>query len=495
MKNVLIVAGREFRQITGMKSFWLTLFLIPVALALGPVLADTLDEDEATKVMLVDRSGGDTARAIEQRFALEQDRGTLADLARYVRRHDLERADRQAPWAQFDRWYTDADIAAYREAGGLETAIVRLSAVKAEGTPEFEPYPDNYTFIEPPTSISQAQGEALQAAVDAAIDPPDGEELAEYVVLIGEDYPEQPLVRLWSNDTPRTSFVSTLQDVLTTDLRARLLASQGMDAGTSAAIQSARPAIAVTVPPPGDGAKEALLVRSIVPLALAYILMMSLMLSGSWMLQSSVEERSNKLLESLLACVRAEELMWGKLIGSVAVGLSMILFWVICAGVIVFATQGVIADFIKPALEPISSPGTILTIIYFFIAGYIAISIIFLAIGSMSDSMNEAQGFLMPVLFAILLPVTFVLQAILMDNLGVLLQALTWIPLWSPFTVLGRLGTGIEVWELIGSGVLLAAFIVLEFIYLGRLFRASLLATGQKPGMKIMLERLQRKSA
>ena len=492
MRNVLIVAAREFRQITAMKSFWLTLLLIPVALALGPILTNTLDDAEPTKVMLIDRTGGQVAQAVEERFAVEQDRRTLTSLARYVRRHDLERADPQAPWAQFDRWYTEEDIAAYREAGGLPSALERINAVKEAEVSEFEPSVADYEFIPAATSLAQAQGEALQAAVDEVIDPPEGDEIAEYVVLIGENYPQEPVVRLWSNDTPRSSFILALQDVLTTDLRSRLFVSQGIEPATSAAIQSAQAAIAVTVPPPGDGAREALIVRSIVPLALSYILMMSLMLSGSWMLQSSIEERSNKLLESLLACVRAEQLMWGKLIGSVAVGLSMITVWVICAAVAVFATQGAMADFIAPALEPISSPWMILTIIYFFVAGYVAISIIFLAIGSMSDSMSEAQGFLMPVLFAILIPVSFVLQAVLADNSGFLLKVLTWIPLWAPFTVLGRLGTGIEVWEVIGSGLVLAGFIVLEFIYLGRLFRASLLASGQKPGIKLMLERLKR---
>ncbi|MGB3739124.1 MAG: ABC transporter permease [Pontixanthobacter sp.] len=491
MNNILIVAAREFRQIVSMKSFWLTLLLIPFALLVGPLFADTLDDDDATKVMIVDRANGGTADAIARKFAIEQDRANLSSFAKYVRRHDLERADPDAPWAQFDRWYTDADVAAFREAGGIDAARERIAGIVEDGTPEYELPPVNYKFIEPPAALAQAQDSDWETQVDAAIDPDEGEALADYVVLIGADYAQQAVVRLWSNDTPRLSFVETLQDVLTVDLRNRLLADQGVSADASAAVQTAQPAIAVTTPPPGDGAREALLVRSIIPLALAYILMMSLVLSGSWMLQSSVEERSNKLIESLLACVRADQLMWGKLIGTVAVGLSMILFWAICAGIIVFTTQGMVADYIRPALEPISDPGIILAIIYFFIAGYIAVSIIFLAIGSMSDTMNEAQGFLMPILFAILLPVTLVLQAILLDNTGPLVHVLTWIPLWTPFTVLARLGAGIEAWELIGSGLMLAGFIVLEFVYLGRLFRASLLATGQKAGFKTMIARLK----
>ena len=102
-----------------------------------------------------------------------------------------------------------------------------------------------------------------------------------------------------------------------------------------------------------------MLVRSILPLAACYLLMMSLMLSGSWMLQGTVEERSNKLLETVLACVSPEELMYGKLLGTIAVGLSMILVWVLCGVGAAYATHGAIADMIRPALAPLTSPGTI----------------------------------------------------------------------------------------------------------------------------------------
>ena len=183
--------------------------------------------------------------------------------------------------------------------------------------------------------------------------------------------------------------------------------------------------------------------------------------------------------------------MYGKLLGGLSVGLLMIAVWAGCAAVAAYATQGVIADMIRPALEPVSSPGAILTILYFFIAGYIGISMIFVAIGAMVDSMSEAQGYLMPVLLAILLPITFLLQAILAGREGWIVQVLTWVPLWTPFAVLARLGMGIETWVLVGTGALLAATIALELIFLGRLFRASLLATGQKPTLGRMLERLR----
>ena len=492
MRNILLVAVREFRQIAMMKSFWLTLLLVPVALAIGPLFAQSLDEEEATRVMILDRAGGSAAAAIEQQFALEEDRHTLRDLSRYVRRHELEAADPDAAWTQHDRWYINADVEQFRRQGGLDAALERIERVRPEGTPEFEQHDPEYRFVAPQPALLSAQGDELDERIDALLDADEDETTeasADYVLLIGEGYPADPTIRLWSKDQPRTSFVTRLQEVLTGELRQRLLTQQGLSIEQANAVQSAAPAIAVTTPPPGGGAREALLIRSIVPLALSYVLMMSLMLSGSWMLQGSIEERSNKLLESLLACIRPEELMYGKLAGALAVGLSMITVWVGCAAIAVLFTQGAIADMIRPALEPLSSPGVVLAMIFFFVAGYIAISIIFVAIGAMADSMSEAQGYLMPVLLGILLPITLLLNSIVAGKEGLIVKLLTWIPLWTPFTVLARLGTGIEWWEMVGAGLLLAAFVAFEVVYLGRLFRASLLATGQKPGLKQLMER------
>ncbi len=493
-RNVLLVAIREFRQVAAMKSFWLTLLLIPAALAIGPIFTRALDEDEAARVVVIDRAGGGAADAVEQRFGMEDDRRTLRALSRYVRRHSLESADPQAPWTQHDRWYTDADVAAYRQAGGVDAAVGKIDRVRAEETPEFDPPAAEYSFARANAALASAKGEALQEQADALLDADsdagDGK-AADLVLLIGEGYPEDPTVRLWSKDQPRASFVATLREVLTADLQQRLLTSQGLSQESALAIQTAAPAIAVTTPPPGGGAREAMLIRSIVPLALSYILMMSLMLSGSWMLQGSVEERSNKLLESLLACIRPEELMYGKLLGALAVGLSMITVWVGFAVAAAFLTQGAIADMIRPALAPITSPDAIIAMIFFFVAGYVAISIIFVAIGALADSMSEAQGYLMPVLLGILLPITLLLNTIVAGKDGLMVQLLTWIPLWTPFAVLARLGSGIEWWEMVGAGLLLAAFVALEVIFLGRLFRASLLATGQKPGLRQLMDRFR----
>lgn len=94
-------------------------------------------------------------------------------------------------------------------------------------------------------------------------------------------------------------------------------------------------------------------------------------------------------------------------------------------------------------------------IVFFFIAGCVMISTSFIAIGSMAPSISKAQGFIM--LNA--LPLQMVLA-----NID---------------------GIGIATWELM-------VVIIAELVLVGRMFRASLLASGQKPTLATVLQRMRR---
>ena len=130
MKNILIVAAREFRQIASMRSFWLTLLIMPLSFVIGGFAPKLIHGDDPSRVMVIDRTGGGEAKAIEQRFTLESGRDELSRLSRYVQRHHLERADRTALWSQHDRWYSDGDVARFVASGGAAAAKAKIAAVK-----------------------------------------------------------------------------------------------------------------------------------------------------------------------------------------------------------------------------------------------------------------------------------------------------------------------------------------------------------------------------
>ena len=484
IKHILLVAAREYRQIASTRSFWLTLLIIPLALAARPLLSRFADKPHTETVMLIDQSGGGVAAAIAHRIELDRQCQVMDALSRYVVRHNLSRAAPDAAWSRKGRWFSDADVEAFIASGGQKAAVARIAAISKSDADAFEAPDPEYRIVETPAAITAAPRGAINGLLAPLLRPADksGHKPIDYVVLIPRDFGVSPMVRLWANGVPRSSFVSRLQGVLTSQLRTRYLLANGVAGPTAAAAASLEPAIGLTTPPEGSG-RERVVIRSILPLISAYILLMSLVLSGSWMLQGAIEERSNKLIETVLACITPNELMYGKLVGTVAIGLSMIATWVVCGLFAAFATHGAIADLIRPALEPVSTPGSIAAILFFFIAGYLMVSMIFLVIGAMSDSMREAQGFLTPVLLLIMLPVTLLVQAVLRDTGGPIIEALTWIPLYTPFAVLARLGSGIPTWEMLGAGGTLLLFIVIEVVALGRIFRASLLSGGGRPSL------------
>ncbi|GAA4000272.1 ABC transporter permease [Sphingomonas humi] len=492
MNNILLVALREYRQITRMRSFWLTLLILPIALAIAPLTQRFMSGDEADRVMIIDQGDGAVGGAIATRLRLDEDRRAMSELARYVQRHKLS-APGDAPWAKNDRWFSDAEVARFAADGGTAAAIARIKPMVPDGTPEFDPPEPRLVMVAAPADLAALQGTALDRRIDTLLKPEQGSKAKpiDAVVLVPANFLKTGTARLSSSGRPNLQLVGSVQDVLTRALRQGLLSESGVPAAIATAAATVTPNLLISQPAPGSGAREAMLVRSIVPLASSYLLMMALMLSGSWMLQGTVEERSNKLLETVLATISPEQLMTGKLLGTVAVGLTMIAVWIGCGAFAAFATQGAIADMIRPALAPLTSWTTIAAMIYFFVAGYIAISVFFLAVGAISDSMNDAQGYLMPIILAIVLPISVLIQGILDGGKGIGVAVLTWIPIWTPFAVLARLGLGIPTWEVIGSGVLLGAFVVVQLLLLGRLFRASLLASGQKPSFKELLGRLR----
>jgi len=111
------------------------------------------------------------------------------------------------------------------------------------------------------------------------------------------------------------------------------------------------------------------------------------------------------------------------------------------------------------------------------------ISMIFLTIGAMSDSFRDAQSYLSPVMLVIAMPFAIIAQAVLRDPSSLGVRIMSWIPIYTPFTMLARLGAGVPLWEVVGCGLTLAAFIAIEVVLLGRVFRASLLGAGSKPNL------------
>jgi ABC-2 type transport system permease protein len=492
--RTLLVAEREIRAILRLKSFWFTLVSFPLLIALGGLVGTLLGNDEPERLMIVDRSGGKVGAALVRRIEIDHQREVMRDLARYVERMDLGAETRRRIWATPGRWFDDATVARFEREGGLAAAEQELERIRPANASRFEAPEPSYEIVAAPGALRGGEDAAVARAAARLTDGEDLADRVDYLVDVPPNFGPNPVVRIWAASSPRQSLVAGIEVELTRALRTRLLAANGVSDEVASAASLVAPAIQLTIPRDGEG-RDGMMIRSAAPAFSVYLLIMAIFVSATWMLQSTVEERGDKLIESVLACAAPDELLHGKLIGTVAVTSLVVLAWVGAAAAAVPFLPADVLDLLKIALAPLASASNILAFAYFFVAGYLLASMMFLAVGALSNSMQESQAYLTPVMLILLVPISVLLQPATLESGGRFLEIAQWIPIYTPFVVLVRLGNGVPVWELLATAALVAGFLALEFVGISRLFHATLLRTGQPPRLGELLRLMRRGQA
>lgn len=234
---------------------------------------------------------------------------------------------------------------------------------------------------------------------------------------------------------------------------------------------------------PRDRDTAAVIARFAVPLVFVVLLFVSLMMSTSYLVQGTAEEKENKVVEVLLAAADPDEILAGKLVGLGTAGLLQVTVWfsMLLAAGLLFA--GMLAGL------GVGIPwGSMLVAGPFFASAYLFFGSLMLATGSLGGGYKESQQ--LTAVWGILaaLPLMF-LGSMIPQPHGTVATVLTWIPFSAPVTVVLRMALGpegIAAWEIAGA---LAVMVVSIFVALrlgGRLFRLGLLS-GSRPGLREIL--------
>ena len=484
MKRTLLVAVREYRQVASTRGFWITLLALPLAIGISILSSVLFRPPSGSAYILIDQSGGRYGAAIERRLELDHQRRVLTNLAAYVRRWNVASADPRAPWASSHVWFSDADAEAFARAGGATAALREIEPRLPPGAPPFEAPTPGFVEVPAPAGLPIDQGpERLGAALvphlQGEIVTPAGKRSLAAVVYIPRDFGQPSgIVHVWTGGSAGALLIDVARAELTRALRLSAFQAQGLSATTAARLDALAAPIEVSQPVE-HGGRDRLVIRSLLPLGLVYLLLITTITTGAWMLQGVIEERSNKLLESLLACVHPGDLMHGKLIGLGAIGMTVAAVWAGCAATAAFVARGALADVLGPTMATLDQPWMLAALLFYFVSGYLIVAMAYLAIGSVSNSMQDAQGYMMPVILLIMVPVSLMISSTVSNPDGPLPKILSWIPVYTPFAMLARFGSGVSLVEVIGTGVLTAAFVVLEYWLLGRVFQSNLLSSGQ----------------
>ncbi|HLQ36586.1 MAG TPA: ABC transporter permease, partial [Planctomycetota bacterium] len=117
---------------------------------------------------------------------------------------------------------------------------------------------------------------------------------------------------------------------------------------------------------------------------------------------------------------------------------------------------------------------------------------VLVAIGSVCNSLKEAQNLLQPVFLLLMIPL-FAMVPIVQEPNGTMARVFTYIPIYTPFAMMNRASGPPAAWEYAVTTVLILVSVFVAFKAAGKIFRVGVLMTGKPPKLKEILGWLRAK--
>lgn len=217
----------------------------------------------------------------------------------------------------------------------------------------------------------------------------------------------------------------------------------------------------------------------LLPGAFMILMLMGVMTGGQYLLTTTIEEKSSRVVELLLSAVSSVELMTGKIVGQMAVGLTLLLIYNAVGIVALFAFER--ADMIDGVV--------IAWMLVFFALAYFMFASIMAAIGSSVNELREAQALMTPVMLFVMIPYFFFLP-VTRDPNSVLSTVLSYIPPISPFIMIMRVASSTPppLWQVL---LAVAVNVVGVFVFVwfaAKVFRVGLLMFGKPPNLATLVK-------
>jgi ABC-2 type transport system permease protein len=237
---------------------------------------------------------------------------------------------------------------------------------------------------------------------------------------------------------------------------------------------------------------------------------MFIFIYGAQIMQGIIEEKMSKVVEVIVSSVRPFQLMMGKIIGLASVGLLQFLIWIVLItsmSTVVLALFGVQSPTqemmqmngqyqavaqqsssmeLLATLSQIPWMYVVFNFLFYFIGGYLLYGALFAAVGSAVDSPAEAQQFMFPITIPMLISYFALFTFILQDPHGTISVWLSIIPFTSPIAMMGRIGFGVPLWQLLLSMAFLVGGFILTTWFAGRIYRVGILMHGTKVNYKVL---------
>jgi len=223
----------------------------------------------------------------------------------------------------------------------------------------------------------------------------------------------------------------------------------------------------------------------LLPILMGVLFIISVNVSGGYLLQAVVEEKENRTMEIILTSVSTDQLMAGKIIGNLFVGLTQLLIWLVASaiGVLVFLR-------FQPQAGGLSvGPSFFWVMGLTFLPAFIMIAALMAMVGATVTETREAQQVSGPFSLLIVVPLWF--TAAIMENPNSPLSIIfSLFPFTSPITMTMRAGfSTVPAWQLILSITLLFITAAGSLWLASRAFRLGMLRYGKKLSFRELLQK------
>jgi ABC-2 type transport system permease protein len=430
MRNIYLIFQRDFLGYVKAWGFWLSLAAVPIFLLIGASFGYFAASSSPVRYYAVVEPGTAIAAAIEAEFVRSEEAALKA-------------------------------AAEFAGQAGVDVPEVEASrkfiAVEAPG----RTIDDLRPYLSGERTVSGPSGE--RGLFAAFILAEDGKSL-----------------QYWSSDVNVSGLRSTAETAVRNLSRRDALIAAGLNADFIATVdEAAMPVTEFRVRDAGEaGASEVTMADrapGIVAVALSYFLWLMVFSIIQYLLMGTIEERSNKIFDTLLTSVTLPQLLSGKLLAVFAVTSTMMLSWSLFSVVgSVFAASQLpgLMDVVQPFIAALTDPGLIVPALISFVLGYILYGAIFMALGSLCDTIQEAQTLLSPMMILLMLPM-FAIFVAFQDPGSPVIDYASWVPIFTPFLLILRIPSDPPLWELVAQMALMAVTTALIVWLSTKVYRAG----------------------
>ena len=337
---------------------------------------------------------------------------------------------------------------------------------------------------------------------------------------IGKDVVEKPSsVRLYTNSSSSMSLEESIAAQIEDVVEAKRLEMYDIE-GLKDIMDNLQASVSMTtyrndLAAEGE-AEEATssVVAYLLGLVLGMMLYMFLIIYGSMVMTSVIEEKGSRVLDVLVSSVSPFQLMMGKILGVASVAVTQIAIWgVLICGLGATVLPALVPADVMQAVEAVEAGqmtaldaeldadmlsalsvatdvgGLVMMFVWlllFLLGGFLFYSAMFAAVGSAVDSIQDANQLQTPITMPIILALILAMSVFNDPNSSLAFWG-SIIPFTSPIVMMARIPFGIPTWEIVLSLVLLYASVVAMAWAAGKIYRVGIFMHGKKPSFKELL--------